>query len=178
MSLDVPPALSEAIQVHALWSSTLVADEKYRILSGRWWKLWSEYTQFNTQTGLINHLSPSIVSVDQLTPSDVQTWLEAAAPKNRPPPQDHSDICVDEHNTQQLKLSMEEFVDYVLVPEAVGVLFDQWYGGGPSITRSVITVGIRVSYIRHASNIIPKEIYIYTQIATAISSCLFLSTSL
>eukprot|EP00241_Pyramimonas_parkeae_P004423 CAMPEP_0114237434 /NCGR_PEP_ID=MMETSP0058-20121206/7388_1 /TAXON_ID=36894 /ORGANISM="Pyramimonas parkeae, CCMP726" /LENGTH=887 /DNA_ID=CAMNT_0001349475 /DNA_START=308 /DNA_END=2971 /DNA_ORIENTATION=+ len=93
-----------------------------RLVCSKWWQSWQDHVQYLGETpltGPVNvHAPPG--------PITNQTLLEPGSVGAVP---------------HQLRANLQENEDYVIVSSAAWEKLFLWYGGGPSISRKVITLG-------------------------------------
>ncbi|EOA37360.1 hypothetical protein CARUB_v10011117mg, partial [Capsella rubella] len=93
----------------------------YFVISNRWYTSWKRF---------VGLLTEEILSKE---PSEAR----------RPGPIDNYDIIESENKASdpQLRMMLEEGVDYALVPQKVWTKLVEWYKGGPPIQRKMIRQG-------------------------------------
>ncbi|XP_024528221.1 ubiquitin carboxyl-terminal hydrolase 5 [Selaginella moellendorffii] len=94
--------------------------DTYFLVSAKWWKKWVEYIQEDCADSL-------------------EAFYFEPNGSKRPPSIDNSDLL--EESTDSLRNTLVEERDYVLLPERVWESLHKWYGGGPVLSRKVISVG-------------------------------------
>lgn len=108
--------------------------DKFFLVTFRWWKQWSDYV----------HQEGS--SSDGSEPGPV--YRSNASEDNSTVPQrpasiDNSDLVIQLKREDDIELreTLLENHDYMLLPEQIWVAFQKWYGGGPPVARTVINTG-------------------------------------
>ncbi|KAG2676917.1 hypothetical protein I3760_12G073900 [Carya illinoinensis] len=103
----------------------------YYVISNRWFTSWQRYVGQGNVESTEKQLSGSRHS--KVVPSKMA---------DRPGPIDNSDIVLDinDHGSNDLEVrkSLHEGVDYVLVPQEVWEKLFDWYKGGPALLRKLI----------------------------------------
>eukprot|EP00271_Cylindrocystis_brebissonii_P006579 TRINITY_DN19356_c0_g1_i1.p1 TRINITY_DN19356_c0_g1~~TRINITY_DN19356_c0_g1_i1.p1 ORF type:complete len:1040 (+),score=135.10 TRINITY_DN19356_c0_g1_i1:151-3270(+) len=104
------------------------AGDAFYMITVRWWRAWTQSVEQNSKK------------------ADHEGLWNASTVAPRPPQIDNSELLEklplsETDATPKLKDRLEEDVDYVLVPEAVWKLLQEWYGGGPAIVRNTISTG-------------------------------------
>lgn len=112
--------------------SNLKEGNLYYVISNRWFTSWKKYVGRGSGES----------STDRQLSVSQQSNVVPSKMADRPGPIDNSDIVVDRNdcgcNDLELRRTLHEGVDYVLVPQEVwGKLFD-WYKGGPPLPRKLI----------------------------------------
>ncbi|CAO2819358.1 unnamed protein product [Amaranthus hypochondriacus] len=107
--------------------SNLREGNLYYVVSYRWFMNWRRYTGQDDDCEM-NESAPEILNA-----------------VDRPGPIDNSDLIlnVNDGDIDNIELirTLEEGQDYVLVPEAVWKKLLEWYSGGPSVPRKLISQG-------------------------------------
>ncbi|MCO5551512.1 hypothetical protein L7F22_005016 [Adiantum nelumboides] len=108
--------------------------DKFFLVTFRWWKQWSDYVR---QEGS---------SCDGSEPGPV--YRSNASEENSTVPQrpasiDNSDLVIQLKREDDIELreTLLENHDYMLLPEPIWIAFQTWYGGGPPVARTVINTG-------------------------------------
>lgn len=112
--------------------SQLFENETWYVLSKRWWDSWRSYTGFDE----------SEASADAMDVDDNSSGRAMRAA--RPRPIDNSEL-VAEAASGQLRRGVQEYADFVLLPDGVWKVLCEWYGGGPALPRTVVAVGTGTS---------------------------------
>eukprot|EP01018_Ginkgo_biloba_P035441 Gb_06866 [translate_table: standard] len=145
--------ITEAAEAHLKEGDTVY------LLNYRWWKEWVEYVgQDVTSTASKEsnvHCSKS--------------YEHASSISKTPPSIDNSELVWD-HTYEDVNVEPElrdtlmEGRDYILLPQDVWRQFHKWYGGGPTLARKVITSGssqedltVEVYPLRLRLIVIPKR---------------------
>ncbi|KAE8722454.1 Ubiquitin carboxyl-terminal hydrolase 10 [Hibiscus syriacus] len=108
----------------------------YFVVSSRWFRRWERYVGIDAG-GNLNHSSDS-------QHSDMDSSMVAEMPG----PIDNSDIvqsgsgCDCKEDELQLRRTLMEGQDYVLVPQKVWEKLHEWYKGGPALPRKMILQGV------------------------------------
>ncbi|CAM8924861.1 unnamed protein product [Rhodiola kirilowii] len=110
--------------------------DTFYLITHRWWQSWLEY---------VNQEHPVIKSNGLLT--DEGHDLSSSSELRRPSSIDNSDLILDsalEDSTTELELrnSLVEGRDYILLPHGLWNQLYLWYGGGPVVARKVINSGL------------------------------------
>jgi len=107
--------------VAPLLDQPLKVGETYNVVSKRWYLSWCDYAGVN---------------------SDKPSELKPVNPEaNRPGPIDNADL-IDKPSLGNLKIHLLEGQDFYTVPSKAYSELAKIYGGGPSIVRKVIAVGL------------------------------------
>ncbi|KAF5734940.1 Ubiquitin carboxyl-terminal hydrolase 10 [Tripterygium wilfordii] len=113
--------------------SHLKEGDLHYVVSKRWFSSWRRYVGINDDS---DHGQSSDSHYMDVIPSKAG---------NRPAPIDNSDIVQSgsdsEGDEPELRRSLEEELDYVLVPQEVWEKLVEWYKGGPALPRKLILVG-------------------------------------
>lgn len=113
--------------------SNLKEGNLYYVISNRWFTSWQKYTGQDVDSYLFDKHSPDSESLD------FQKLVD------RPGPIDNSDILVNgtatEGNDLELRRTLQERFDYILVPQPVWEKLFDWYKGGPALPRNMISQG-------------------------------------
>ncbi|PSR91397.1 Ubiquitin carboxyl-terminal hydrolase [Actinidia chinensis var. chinensis] len=114
--------------------SNLQEGSLYYVISNRWFTSWQKYTGLDIGAYLFDKHSTDAHS------------LVLSKPGDRPGPIDNSDIVLNEHDCDgedlELRKTLEEGSDYVLVPQQVWEKLFDWYKGGPALPRKLISHGV------------------------------------
>jgi hypothetical protein len=117
---------------------SLTAGASWYVISSRWWQLWCDYTGYKAES--VAASSSWDVDIENVTDSPSNA---AAGTGLAPGPIDNSELAgpfkID------LKAGLVEGLDFVLVHEDAHTMLNQWYGGGPSFKRTVISVGLALN---------------------------------
>ncbi|CAM8927558.1 unnamed protein product [Rhodiola kirilowii] len=110
--------------------------DTFYLITHRWWQSWLEY---------VNQEHPVIKSNGLLTGEGHD--LSSSSELRRPSSIDNSDLILDsalEDSTTELELrnSLVEGRDYILLPHGLWNQLYLWYGGGPVVARKVINSGL------------------------------------
>ncbi|KAE8710711.1 Ubiquitin carboxyl-terminal hydrolase 9 [Hibiscus syriacus] len=110
----------------------------YFVISSRWFQRWERYVQIGTDKNLNGNQSSDSRHSNGASSSVAE----------RSGPIDNSDIienggdCDCKEHEIQLRRTLMEGQDYVLVPQGVWEKLHQWYGGGPALPRKMIVQGV------------------------------------
>ncbi|KAE8055031.1 hypothetical protein FH972_011901 [Carpinus fangiana] len=104
----------------------------YYVISNRWFTSWQRYVG----QGTADHSTD-----EQLTDSQHSSVVPSKI-ADRPGPIDNSDIVLNRNDSEcsdlELLRTLQEEVDYVLVPQEVWEKLFDWYKGGPALPRKLI----------------------------------------
>ncbi|PHU27926.1 Ubiquitin carboxyl-terminal hydrolase 9 [Capsicum chinense] len=113
--------------------SNLKPGNLYYVISNRWFMDWQRY--IGKPLGSYPFNEHATESPPSLLPNSA----------SRPGPIDNSDIIIKEADSggddPQIRRTLEEGRDYVLVPQEVWEKLFEWYKGGPALPREMISVG-------------------------------------
>ncbi|XP_076903003.1 ubiquitin carboxyl-terminal hydrolase 9-like [Bidens hawaiensis] len=116
--------------------STFKEGDLFFVVSARWFKKWQKYV--GEETGEYEL---------QEVPLDKNAFTLTKAAGERPGPIDNTDIIINEDGRDggdlQLRRTLTERSDYVLVPQVVWEKLHGWYKGGPTLPRQMISAGIQ-----------------------------------
>ncbi|OMO79890.1 Peptidase C19, ubiquitin carboxyl-terminal hydrolase 2 [Corchorus capsularis] len=110
----------------------------YFVISSRWFRRWEKYVGIEADENSLGNQS--------YDPQRLNGGVASAAAE-RPGPIDNSDIilngidCDSNEKEIQIRKSLQEGQDYVLVPQAVWEKLYEWYKGGPALPRKMILQG-------------------------------------
>ncbi|KAL4187332.1 hypothetical protein AMTRI_Chr09g18480 [Amborella trichopoda] len=114
--------------------SNLKEGASFYVLSNRWWRSWQEYVGQDARS--------------DLNEGNFSHWEYAKKASSvialRPGSIDNTDLVIDvmdEGGEMELRRSLEEGHDYVLVPDDVWKQLFEWYKGGPVLPRKMISDG-------------------------------------
>lgn len=125
--------------------------DKYFLVNFRWWKQWASYVELE----------------DPISDSPLPNLSNTVVTSKRPRPSciDNSCLIIDSKREEEpeLRESLYENKDFVLLPEQVWLAFQKWYGGGPSLVRKVIctksmpndNLAIEIYPLRVRVNVLP-----------------------
>ncbi|KAI5560173.1 hypothetical protein BDE02_16G028800 [Populus trichocarpa] len=108
--------------------------DSFYLITQRWWQHWIDYVN-QDQTNVTNDGSSMLENCDTVSSS------------KRPASIDNSDLIYDV-NSEESNVGIEihdtllEGRDYVLLPQEVWNQLYSWYGGGPALSRKVISSGL------------------------------------
>ncbi|XP_031494374.1 ubiquitin carboxyl-terminal hydrolase 9-like isoform X1 [Nymphaea colorata] len=123
--------------VKELWDAAELnekAGDAYYVVSSRWWRSWKAYVE--PEEGCVSADPNSTL---------VQGSRESISKGCRPGRIDNADLVLDGTDGSvglQLRTGLQEVDDYELVPEQVWNRLLEWYGGGPSFSRMLISQGL------------------------------------
>ncbi|XP_052211604.1 ubiquitin carboxyl-terminal hydrolase 9-like [Diospyros lotus] len=113
--------------------SNLKEGDLYYVVSSRWFTSWQRYTGQDAGAYLFDQCSTDSGS------------LVLSKTMDRPGPIDNSDIVLNGNDSEgddlELRRTLEERCDYVLVPQQVWEKLFEWYKGGPALPRRLISQG-------------------------------------
>ncbi|XP_012569950.1 ubiquitin carboxyl-terminal hydrolase 10-like isoform X2 [Cicer arietinum] len=108
----------------------------YFVISNRWFSKWQRY---------VGH-SVGMLSTDQQSSDGQHADTGHSEIIHRPGPIDNSDIISNQSNCDgndlDIRQTLEEEKDYVLVPQEVWERLLEWYKGGPALPRKLISQGV------------------------------------
>ncbi|KAK9696974.1 hypothetical protein RND81_08G007400 [Saponaria officinalis] len=108
--------------------------DTFYLITQRWWQNWLDYVN-NEQMTVVND-APSLHSLDSSGTCELR----------RPSNIDNKNLIYDTAsincNAAELHDTLVEGRDYVLLPEEVWNQLHNWYGGGPTLPRKVISSGL------------------------------------
>ncbi|XP_078448386.1 ubiquitin carboxyl-terminal hydrolase 9-like [Wolffia australiana] len=106
-------------------SSNRKEGDQYCLVSATWWNGWKDYVGLDESSGLLAQ-APLAESI-------------------RPGQIDNSELLSSEMDDEKDELTLREGlieqIDYILVPLDVWKKLKEWYGGGPTIVRKLISRG-------------------------------------
>ncbi|KAK9161091.1 hypothetical protein Syun_007432 [Stephania yunnanensis] len=115
--------------------SNLKEGDLYFVISNRWFKEWQEYVKQHNGDFPVDECSTHSLHANGALPKKV----------DRPGKIDNSFLILNEDGVEggdlQLKRTLEEGHDYVLVHQEVWKKLYSWYKGGPAIPRKLISQG-------------------------------------
>ncbi|KAI8019132.1 Ubiquitin carboxyl-terminal hydrolase 10 [Camellia lanceoleosa] len=113
--------------------SNLKEGNLYYVISNRWFTSWQKYTGQDVDPHLFDKHS-----------TDSQSLILSKT-VDKPGPIDNSDIVLNGNDTKcgdlELRRALQEGCDYVLVPRLVWEKLFDWYKGGPTLPRKLISQG-------------------------------------
>ncbi|KAF0691190.1 Aste57867_17538 [Aphanomyces stellatus] len=134
------PYVEKAI-VEARWLEYLVPHPSHvwYLLDTVWWYKWCSYSQFHCLNGTKGGDLPfPTLPLDIVQQSGLHLPLQDdASAGSRPGPMKNWNLQY-RHGSRRLKLDMVVGQHFHLIPEPVYATLAQWYGGGPSFTRSYL----------------------------------------
>jgi len=118
--------------------NSLKLGEEWYIISSEWWESWCEYVDYHSKQLQLKELNEK-----QLSNIDSSSNL-ITNKKYRPRKIDNNKLLDESNHFVVLKENLIEHNDYEIIHKHIWEQLYEWYGGGPNIMRSVISIDSKI----------------------------------